>query len=118
VREVAEAGGLAGIRELALKADPSGEVGYAVGRIPDLAIDEEQILAELGSSDEALPNFAFGYVAARFRDSGWDWAEPALKNLEAPEGQAAFLLALPRADRTRIYNRRLPEFLYGSRLAT
>lgn len=92
------AGGINSLFALAEVAEHSGVLGWALGKSRTLTTEEDIILGELASSQTSRRQLAASYVAGRFQQGNWKWADKKLvaKNpLCSSEQRAEFLLALP-----------------------
>ena len=91
------AGGLDSLLACAALAEAPWMVGAASGALGPLA-NELDWLGHLSVAAGTSGAFCCGYVAARFKASGWEWAEPLLADAGLrwrPDEVAAVLLCLP-----------------------
>ena len=104
IREVYDGQGLAGLQELAARAEDPFAAGVSVGQSELLVNDEEDafLARNIGSIDERARKLGAGFAVGRHNKRGWDWIE---EKLSAARGswsetqKARFLARLPIEDR-------------------
>lgn len=102
VREILDQKGVAGILALARAAKYPGLVGQAASaQSPSETVEREILSSTLGSSENPLRIFGWGFVIDRYARLGEAWAEKALPLVrDSTRALVTFFLALPVSRRT------------------
>jgi hypothetical protein len=92
LREIHHAHGMAGIRRLVAAANEAFAIGWALAEA-DMAVDEEDTLADLDNDDFHRAAFSIGFARGISASKGWEWISATAHKLHGrPVAQARTLL--------------------------
>jgi len=108
VAEILSYGGVEAITEFAKAVDSPWRVGFAVGMVATMDVDEKFLPSLLESQTKPLAQFVGGFEWGRFRARGWPWIDGIDMSKWSTSEKGQFLAYLPFTFDTW---RRLPELL-------
>lgn len=87
--------GMEGVIAFARAVKSPWNVGIAIGAAESAEADHAIVPDLLESDEEALVNFAAGFVSSRFRSRGWEWVDTIDTSRWTPAQIGRFLTCLP-----------------------
>lgn len=95
IKEILVRNKAAGILEFAEQVDSPGRVGYALGFVKEISVDEFLFPSYLDRDERYIRLLLDGFVSGRFNAFGWTWADSLLSLPWTPEQKNNLLVRLP-----------------------